>query len=225
MSLRRLKAVSGKNHDRPETKAILCLADFPGLADLLEAVVGAGPRRVAGGPLNKIEAVVVLEIGPRDFHDAAGPDFYAVFIKHHFSFPFCPAIIRPGGAVPGDGPGGRFGLHFGEVFKGGVTGCPKPGLLDYAGGRDECPGFGGVVGVFEDTLLEKITDGPHDTKTNLLVVAPHLAEATVIITLFHEFHFISLSRLPSSAPGGDLRRTARGPFRLILDTSTNQEIL
>ena len=26
--------------------------------------------------------------------------------------PCCPAIVRPGGAVPGDGPGGRFGSIF-----------------------------------------------------------------------------------------------------------------
>lgn len=84
MSLRRLEAVRGKDHDRPKTGAIFCLADFAGLAYFLETVVRAAPGRIAGGVFHEPEAVVVLEVGPRDFHDAAGPNFHAVFIKHHF---------------------------------------------------------------------------------------------------------------------------------------------
>ena len=163
--LEQLRNVTGKGHH------LVGVGD--GLGNLLEVAEGAqlGAEGVGGGQV--------------------GLDSGGVLVLSHSNFPFCPAIFSTGGAVPVDGPGARSGLHFGEVLQCGLSGRSEPRLLDHAGDRDERPGFGGVVGIFKDALLEKITDGSDDTEADLFIVAPHFTEAALIIAFFHEFHRIS----------------------------------
>ena len=115
--------------------------------------------------------------------------------NHIHALPFLACHHQRREAISGGRPGGRFGLHFGEVLQCSLPGCPKPGLLDYARGGDERPDFGGVVGIFEDALLKKITDGSDDTEADLFIVPPHFTETALIIAFLHELHLVSV--LPS----------------------------
>ena len=164
--------------------------------------------------------LVVLKAVATPYPAAASKIHIPLNHVHVLPFPACHHQRRE--AIPSGRPAGRFGLHFGEVLQCSLPGCPKPGLLDYARGRDERPGFGGVVGIFEDALLEKITDGSDDTEADLFIVAPHFTEAALIIAFFHELHPVVLSALVTSGAGCVFNRRRGGSDHPGLPTATHR---
>ena len=71
-----------KSGDGPEAKIVLCGAEFAVALDAPEAVIAAAPIRIAGGVLDEVKAVVILEVCAGDLHHVAGFHGAVVLVVH-----------------------------------------------------------------------------------------------------------------------------------------------
>ena len=71
-----------KGGNGPEANVILCGAEFAVALDAPEAVIAAAPIRIAGGVLDEIKAVVILEVCAGDLHHVAGFHGAVVLVSH-----------------------------------------------------------------------------------------------------------------------------------------------